>query len=90
MKPLFELGRCVLTRGAVELIDDAGMHPDDLLARHAGLDPGTLPAEDIATNTRALKTGGRIFSAYRIGGDDVWVITEADRASTTILLPEEY
>ena len=90
MKPLFPLGQCVITRGAVEVIDDAGMHPDDLLARHAGLDPGVLPAEDVATNRRALKHGGRIFSAYKVGGADVWVITEADRASTTILLPEEY
>ena len=90
MKPLFPLGRCILTRGAVELIDAAGMHPVDVLALHARLDPGTLPAEDVATNKRALKHGGRIFSAYRISGADVWVITEADRASTTILLPEEY
>ena len=90
MKQLFPLGRCVLTRGAAELIDGAGMHPDDLLARHARQDPGTLPAEDVATNSRALKRGGRIFSAYRVGTADVWVITEADRASTTILLPEEY
>lgn len=90
MKPLFPLGRCILTRGAVELIDDAGMHPDDLLARHVCLDPGVLPPEDVATNKRALKHGGRIFSVYRIRGADVWIITEADRSSTTILLPEEY
>ena len=90
MSPLFPLGQCVMTRGAAELIDAAGMHPADVLALHAQLEPGTLPAEDVATNSRALKRGGRIFSAYRVGTADVWVITEADRASTTILLPEEY
>ncbi len=89
MKPLFPLGRCVITRGAADLLADVG-DPADLLARHARLDPGVLPAEDVAANSRALKHGGRIFSAYRIGGADIWIITEADRASTTILLPEEY
>lgn len=90
MKQLFPLGRCVLTRGAAELIDAAGIHPDGLLARHVCLDPGTLPAEDVATNHRALKTGARIFSAYKIGDSTVWVITDAGRTVTTILLPEEY
>jgi len=53
-----------------------------------------MDAEDQAANRLALVTGERIFSAYTVGeGEDavrVWVITEADRSATTVLLPEEY
>ena len=90
MKALFPLGRCVMTQGAAEVLGAAGIEALSLLARHVCLDPGMLPTEDVATNRRALATGERIFSAYRVAGADVWIITDADRASTTILLPEEY
>jgi len=52
--------------------------------------PGDLDEEDKATNDNALKDGRRVLSAYRFEKVTLWVITEADRSATTILLPEEY
>jgi hypothetical protein len=47
--------------------------------------------EDAQSNELALKDGSRLLSAYTLtGGEKIWVITEADRSSTTVLLPEEY
>jgi hypothetical protein len=42
-------------------------------------------------NDRALQLGERIISAYRLANDEkIWIITEADRSATTIILPSEY
>jgi len=61
------------------------------LRRHARGDWGELDAEDIAANDRAVKDGDRLLSSYRSeAGTKFWVITEADRSATTVLLPEEY
>jgi len=61
------------------------------LARHQEGDWGDLGDEDKESNEKAVWMGGRIFSAYRAStGEKFWVITEADRKSTTVLLPEEY
>ena len=55
------------------------------------LDPGSLGAEDQLQNLRAVREGTRVFSAYELrDGTRIWIITEADRSVTTILLPEEY
>ncbi len=55
------------------------------------LDPGLLGAEDQLQNLRAVREGTRVFSAYELrDGTRIWIITEADRSMTTILLPEEY
>ena len=62
-----------------------------LIARHAAGDWGDLDSHDRGENDRALEHGGRLFSAYTTGnGLKIWVITEADRNSTTALLPEDY
>jgi hypothetical protein len=62
-----------------------------LLRRHISGDWGDVPAEDAQANEDALQTGARLLSAYTLSsGVKVWVITEADRSSTTIMLPEEY
>jgi hypothetical protein len=53
-------------------------------------DWGDLDSNDLDANEDALHTEARIFSAYIIQGVKFWVITEADRSSTTILLPSEY
>ena len=54
-------------------------------------DWGDLNAADRAANDRALQSGERIISAYRLGNDQkIWIITEADRSATTIVLPAEY
>ena len=87
----FDLGRIVATPGALELL---GVHKTtlaSLLNRHTQGDWGDLDDEDVQTNNDALKLGNRILSQYKFPlGEKVWVITEADRSATTLLLPEEY
>lgn len=88
----FPLGQCVGTRNAVELMQAQDINPLHLLMRHASGDDGDLDAHDKALNVTAIASGeGRIFSSYTMpSGARLWVITEADRSSTTILLPEDY
>ena len=91
MDPLFPLGQVVATPGALADIEANGLQPLDLLTRHYNGDWGTLDAEDKQANDEAVKLGNRILSAYPIASDvTIWIITEADRSSTTILLPSEY
>ena len=87
-----ELGQVVATPGALEALADAGVFPMELLRRHHRGDWGTVDAHDKRMNDRAAKNGDeRILSAYVLtDGTKVWIITEADRSSTCILLPEEY
>ena len=50
-----------------------------------------LNGHDIKANAVALREGGRLLSGYQTrAGDDIWIITEADRSATTLLLPSEY
>lgn len=86
----FSLGRVVATPGALHALDRAGMGALPLLARHQSGDWGQVDAEDRQTNEQALAHGWRLLSAYEVGGAKVWIITEADRSATTVLLPEEY
>ena len=91
-----ELGRTVMTRGVSDLgdSDPSGNFRavlGDLLRRHASGDWGDLSPEDLRANEEALKDGDRLLSAYNLkSGVKLWVITEADRSSTCILLPDEY
>jgi hypothetical protein len=85
------LGQLVATPGAIAAMAKAAQDPADLLARHRSGDWGDLDAEDKAANDAAIAQGGRILSAYHLpNGTKLWIITEADRASTCILVPEEY
>lgn len=88
----FHLGQCVATRNAVELMEQQGVNPLHLLLRHVNCDWGDLDAHDKRLNDAAVANGmDRIFSSYRLpSGDKLWVITDADRSSTTILLPSDY
>jgi len=61
-----------------------------LVARHVTGDFGDVCAEDGERNREAIKHGDRIFSSYLVGEQKVWVITEADRSLTTLLLPSDY
>jgi len=91
MQALFPLGRTLATPGALNAIASANQTPDEFLRRHVAGDWGELDAHDMAENLNSLKHGFRVLSSYRTNaGTVVWVITEADRASTTILLPQEY
>jgi hypothetical protein len=88
---LFLLGRLVATPGALRAFAATGENPIHFIARHMNLDPGDLGAEDQLANLRAVRDGTRVFSAYRLRDDTrIWIITEADRSVTTILLPNEY
>lgn len=88
--PLFDLGRVVATPGAVEVLDAAGQDLAALLDRHRAGDWGDVPPEDARENARSLKYGWRVMSSYPVGEGRVWIITEADRSATTLLLPSEY
>jgi hypothetical protein len=83
------LGRLLVTQGVLESVSRAELM--DALARHSRGDWGLVDADDQRANDEALKNGSRLLSAYQTAdGTAFWVITEADRASTTVLLPEEY
>ena len=84
------LGRVVATPGALKLLSEMGEDPFDYLARHARGDWGDLCAFDRRQNEIALRGGYRVLSSYPVGRECVWIITEANRSVTTILLPEEY
>ena len=88
----FPLGNLYATPAALEAIQSAG---DDFMAyviKHLALDPGDLSPADIAENELSVREGFRILSAYTLsdGKTKIWIITEATRESTTILLPSEY
>lgn len=90
-KPLFSLGRTLITPGAIEALEKAGISGLELLARHLSGDWGDLCEADKEENELSLKEGFRILSAYTLAtGQKLWVITEADRSATTILKPDEY
>lgn len=84
----FKMGRLMMTPGIEAL--NAQDSVLALLHRHASGDWGDLDQEDKTANEKALGYGGRLLSSYKIGQTKVWIITEADRSVTTVLLPEEY
>lgn len=87
----FNLGRVVATPAALELIAASGQSPAEFLDRHSTCDWGDVDEEDRQLNDAALNEGARLLSVYKTKqGQKVWIITEADRSSTTLLLPEEY
>src|SRR5215831_18911549 len=88
--PLFSLGMVVGTPGAVHALEAAGQSPQEFLDRHAYGDWGDVPEADRQENDFSLKYGFRILSAYTTKtGERIWVLTEADRSATTMLLPDE-
>jgi hypothetical protein len=89
----FPLGKIFMTPGVAALIDkDAGLmlRIAKLLERHQSGDWGEVDEEDKLANDLSVKAGYRILSAYQVMNQRVWFITQADRSSTTILLPREY
>jgi hypothetical protein len=90
--PVLSMGKIYATRGALDFMQRHGVEAGALLSRHVFADPGELGADDIAANAHALRHGLRVLSVYAYGGERerVWLITEADRSRTTILLPDEY
>ena len=96
--PLFTLGRITATPAAMDALQLLRFSPLRLLARHVRGDWGDVDGDDAEMNRRAVILGLRILSAYTlkrvIDGqprtEKVWVITEADRSVTTVLLPDDY
>ena len=84
------LGQVVATPGALKLLGKVREHPFEYLARHATGDWGELCAFDRRQNEIALREGLRVLSSYDVSEGSVWIVTEADRSVTSILLPEEY
>jgi hypothetical protein len=89
--PRFSLGQLVATPGALEALAAAGQDPMEFVQRHQSGDWGEISAEDARENEYSLQHGFRLLSAYTLRmGVRLWLITEADRSATTILLPSEY
>ena len=87
----FPLGRFFLTPGAIEALEESAQSPQEFISRHARLEQGELSEEDHRENLFSVNKALRIFSAYKTTrGVKLWVITEASREATTILLPSEY
>lgn len=91
IRPKFELGHIVATPAALESLRESGQDGSEFLNRHVRGDYGEMPTEDVSANDEAIRDGARVMSAYTtLNGKKLWVITEADRSVTTLLLPEDY
>ena len=88
---LFQPGHIVSTRGALRALIQARIDGRTLVERHLRGDFGELCTDDREQNSLAIQLGARVLSSYLLPTQQkVWVITEADRSVTTLLLPEEY
>ena len=91
MAPKFMPGHVVATPGVLIALTEAQDNFCAYLARHASGDWGEVSSQDASENELSLRAGFRLLSAYKIKDSTrIWIITEADRSSTMILLPEEY
>jgi hypothetical protein len=91
MIAMFPLGHIVATPGALAALERANQSAARFLTRHAGGDWGELDRADIAENEYSMTHGFRLLSSYTTAiGERLWIITEADRSTTTLLLPDEY
>jgi len=90
-RPKFQLGQVVATPGALGALEKTGQTPEEFLKRHISGDWGDVGEEDSALNDQSLIDGSRLLSSYQTSdGTKLWVITEADRSSTCLMLPSEY
>ena len=89
---LFKLGQVVATPGALRAIEENNVDTWSLIQRHVNGDWGSIPEEDRQENLLSVENDSRVMSSYPLNerGDKLWIITEADRSSTCLLLPEEY
>jgi hypothetical protein len=87
-KPKFPLGKIVMTRNAYRRLQVQAVY--EALHLHASGDWGEVCAEDAEQNELCLKEGCRLLSVYGTAEQPFWIISEADRSVTTVLLPEDY
>jgi len=91
IEPKFPLGQVVATPAALEALSRTGQRADEFLNRHVVGDWGVLCDEDRQLNDEALIDDSRVLSSYVLmDGTKLWIITEADRSSTCVLLPSDY
>lgn len=91
VESLFFPGQICATPGAIGTMEQLGIEPMELLARHLTGDFGDICDQDRAENLFSIQHGFRIFSSYQLQpGTKLYIITEADRSVTTFLLPSEY
>ena len=103
--PRFALGQLVATPGAMELLEQTGFSALALISRHVHGDWGDCCDEDKETNELSVRQRMRVMSVYRRVDAErlqqtpqdkrsslptIWIITEANRSVTTLLLPEDY
>ena len=86
--PAFRMGQMLVTANAQSTLTAEEIASG--ISRHSQKDWGDVPPEDAKSNDLALTKGGRIVSAYGQGPSRFWIITEADRSVTTVLLPQDY
>ncbi len=90
-KVLFSLGQIFLTIEAREALEESNQMPNEFLAKHQAGNWGLICEDDKRENELSIKEGYRILSSYKtLKGEKIWIITEADRSSSCLLLPEEY
>ena len=95
-KPRFELGKLVATPGALDVLAKSGQTPESFLRKHQSGNWGNICQEDAELNNQAIANEGnpeeqsRVLSSYKVGANNIWIITEYDRSVTTILLPQDY
>lgn len=89
-EPRFAIGQLLATPAALACLEQAGLSLFDLIARHVTGDWGDLCPEDVQANEAALRYGNRLLSVYRVGDHTCYMITEARREATTLLLRSEY
>ena len=89
---LFKMGQHLATPGVLAALTTASQSPAEFISRHARGDWGDMQPEDKQLNDLAvMDADSRIFSGYLLkNGEKIWIITEAGRHATTILLPSEY
>jgi hypothetical protein len=87
----FPAGQIVATPGALAALEEAGEVPGIFLRRHLTADWGEVDEHDRRENELSVVQGFRLLSAYTLSnGTKLWIITEADRSATALLLPSEY
>lgn len=85
------IGTLSATCGAISALESNNQDPMEFVNRHIACDWSELPPEDAQANRLALQYGDRVMSSYAMAdGEKLWIITEADRNLTTLLLPSEY
>jgi hypothetical protein len=84
----FPLGEVTITETASGVLDSPAV--SEGLRRHASGDWGDIPPEDAASSDLALTDGSRLMSAFGNGERRFWIVTEAGRSSTIVLMPSDY